>query len=993
MRWSYETVARVCLATIFGIATFGCGQSSSNTTPSIRSESSWFVSDVSAEQYKCVAVGDGKHAWAWEPKTKGVYVVERSGRIINHDEPMLADVEPSEIIPCGDGQHAFVLSSKEYGDTSPLFRIGVQLQDVVEEPRLPRMCEARNAKAVSGGVWVSCARMDKNERKLVFLSSNTSQSHGPWEDVPWNVGGTDIGGVQLDDDRFVMAHDTTFREPPWAPPPPGSPEPTPPPPPKTTRTYFTVLDRNTGPATFDIKMPLRPQRSPMVIVQILPVGDKHRVWVTPFVGLGACLFDVNEAFRKNEQYSAPILFREARVFVRPASPAFTWAFIDPDSTWKDRTPKGAFRVATSEDDEETREANIPPLRIEEILPLDSTKALVQACDSDWKIHIYLTTEKGEFRSITEGPVLRRHAIDLGIDSPVYGPEREFLWKVYRSNNGSHFLLSSPLQGLLLFDSQTDRLTTIAGANEAQQFKSDVKEDNNWLWLSISDPTSHTRGLTVYDLSTDTWINELSPLLSKSPSALDCFPLGNGKDAFISGLGIGTKLVESDHSDLPIVVLLGTSKFSFTKALNKIGGDVPFDPNSEHTDIGISLENWFRPISGPLGKVYVEISDATKNNRVVFETPELIQKNRESWNLACTERTGRIAFDEPCQIRMSFKDDFGSNVGWVWSGIQFKDPQPLFYKSWFQLLAIFFGLIIVALLSKVVLQFVRSVKHQRLPTTRADSKTKNNQPVIVDPGVRDFFVSYTKADEAWAEWIAWTLEEAGLSVIIQAWDFGPASNFVLNMHQAASEATKTIAVLSSAYLEAAYTKPEWAAALVQDPEGKQRKLVPVRIAECKPTGLLAAIIYVDLVGLPEDDARAALLGAFLQRTKPISKPGFPGTQESYVPSLQPAYPGPVDSRSISTAKILVNLIEGADQSRLLSVSQRLQLNRQLNAILPQQFNMMLFAVKPEPGLVPPMPTPQADRSTALLAWAEGPSGCGLATLQELLETILNETSID
>jgi hypothetical protein len=26
--------------------------------------------------------------------------------------------------------------------------------------------------------------------------------------------------------------------------------------------------------------------------------------------------------------------------------------------------------------------------------------------------------------------------------------------------------------------------------------------------------------------------------------------------------------------------------------------------------------------------------------------------------------------------------------------------------------------------------------------------------------RDFFVSFTGADRAWAEWIAWTIEEAG-----------------------------------------------------------------------------------------------------------------------------------------------------------------------------------------------------------------------------------------
>lgn len=96
-------------------------------------------------------------------------------------------------------------------------------------------------------------------------------------------------------------------------------------------------------------------------------------------------------------------------------------------------------------------------------------------------------------------------------------------------------------------------------------------------------------------------------------------------------------------------------------------------------------------------------------------------------------------------------------------------------------------------------------------------------------MKDFFISYTKADQAWAEWIAWKLEEAGYSTVIQAWDFRPGSNFVLEMQQAASTANQTIAVLSEKYLESAFTASEWAAAFAQDPQGKKQKLIPIRIA--------------------------------------------------------------------------------------------------------------------------------------------------------------------
>jgi tetratricopeptide (TPR) repeat protein len=144
--------------------------------------------------------------------------------------------------------------------------------------------------------------------------------------------------------------------------------------------------------------------------------------------------------------------------------------------------------------------------------------------------------------------------------------------------------------------------------------------------------------------------------------------------------------------------------------------------------------------------------------------------------------------------------------------------------------------------------------------------------------KDFFISYNKADRQWAEWIAWTLEEAGYWVVIQAWDFRPGGNFGLEMHKATVGTQKTIAVLSEDYLKSAFTQPEWAAAFVQDPEGEQRTLLLIRVGKCRPPGLLASIIYADLVDLPEEIAQDTLLKALLEkRAKPSEKPDFPGSR--------------------------------------------------------------------------------------------------------------------
>lgn len=142
---------------------------------------------------------------------------------------------------------------------------------------------------------------------------------------------------------------------------------------------------------------------------------------------------------------------------------------------------------------------------------------------------------------------------------------------------------------------------------------------------------------------------------------------------------------------------------------------------------------------------------------------------------------------------------------------------------------------------------------------------------------DFFISYTRVDEEWAEWVAWLLEIAGYSVILQAWDFRPGHNFVFMMHQAASTARHTILILTPSFLEAVYTQAEWTAAFAHDPRGIARKLIPLRVQTCNPAGLLRPIIYVDLVDVvDEQDAILRVLeGVRMGRGKPTARPHYPG----------------------------------------------------------------------------------------------------------------------
>lgn len=155
-------------------------------------------------------------------------------------------------------------------------------------------------------------------------------------------------------------------------------------------------------------------------------------------------------------------------------------------------------------------------------------------------------------------------------------------------------------------------------------------------------------------------------------------------------------------------------------------------------------------------------------------------------------------------------------------------------------------------------------------------------------IRNFFISYTTVDRQWAEWIAWELEEAGYTTILQAWDFTPGSHFVTAMHLATQITERTIALLSRAYLESAYSEQEWQAAWADDPSGVERKLLILRIEDCPRPGLLGQVVSEDLFGVGKELARTRLLAAVQEgRRKPPMPPQFPGEAP---PVTEPEFPG-------------------------------------------------------------------------------------------------------
>ena len=149
-------------------------------------------------------------------------------------------------------------------------------------------------------------------------------------------------------------------------------------------------------------------------------------------------------------------------------------------------------------------------------------------------------------------------------------------------------------------------------------------------------------------------------------------------------------------------------------------------------------------------------------------------------------------------------------------------------------------------------------------------------------MKDFFISYNKADKQWAKWIAGCLEKNGYTTIIQAWDFRPGNNFAIEMQSAINNSERIVLVLSKSYLSSDYCLSEWAAMFTKDPIGEKRGIIPVRIDDVEPTGLFSGLIYVDLFTVHNAiKAEKKILDAVDEKEIPRKQAQYPNETEGKV----------------------------------------------------------------------------------------------------------------
>lgn len=134
--------------------------------------------------------------------------------------------------------------------------------------------------------------------------------------------------------------------------------------------------------------------------------------------------------------------------------------------------------------------------------------------------------------------------------------------------------------------------------------------------------------------------------------------------------------------------------------------------------------------------------------------------------------------------------------------------------------------------------------------------------------RDFFISYTKKDKAWAVWIADVLKRNGYSVYVQALDIRPGDDFLEKMEEFLENSRNFIAVWSKDYSKSRYCMNELRAAFHEWHDGRINCLLPVRVNNHPMKALYAALVHVELSDMGA--ASEATLADAVRRAVPRSK---------------------------------------------------------------------------------------------------------------------------
>lgn len=155
---------------------------------------------------------------------------------------------------------------------------------------------------------------------------------------------------------------------------------------------------------------------------------------------------------------------------------------------------------------------------------------------------------------------------------------------------------------------------------------------------------------------------------------------------------------------------------------------------------------------------------------------------------------------------------------------------------------------------------------------------------------DAFISYSHRDKDWVDgWLLPRLEATGLRVCIDFRDFEPGLPSLVNMENAVERSRKTLIVLTPAWVESQWTTFESLLIQTDDPPGRQRRMIPLRLNPCEPPKRIAMLTYVDFTQPAEAEFQLQRLVAAI-RAEPMPDVPRPVPEEE-AEEAKPEIPPP------------------------------------------------------------------------------------------------------
>jgi TIR domain/Tetratricopeptide repeat/NB-ARC domain/CobQ/CobB/MinD/ParA nucleotide binding domain len=186
-------------------------------------------------------------------------------------------------------------------------------------------------------------------------------------------------------------------------------------------------------------------------------------------------------------------------------------------------------------------------------------------------------------------------------------------------------------------------------------------------------------------------------------------------------------------------------------------------------------------------------------------------------------------------------------------------------------------------------------------TRLTYKAAFLRPRQPPPG--DIYLSYVPEDRMWADWVAAILASRGVRVLRPSAssiaEGGTREGIREDAERGASAASRTIVLLSAAYLQSPQAKGVWDVLGVTDPTGTGRRLVPIRVGETRPEPPFSERNVVDLTRSNAAQATEDVVKALGYPLKlPDQLPGPKIVEPRYPRTIPPVWRVPTRNASFT-----------------------------------------------------------------------------------------------